>query len=173
MPTHIHTACRHARWFACARGRATARPCVRIGSGYDHSDAHPRRWYSPPPPRMRVCPCRCGRANAGGWRSPLRSPLGWAVRAVRYCHRRPRSGDAPARTRARWRRHGAEYPRAPCVRRGELRGGRAAHCARRCAQGSRTARPTPTTARRASRRSSPRRRAPVRLAYSAGGTMAV
>ena len=93
--------------------------------------------------------------SAGGGRCRVRHS-GRAVRAALYRHRRIRGGEAPVL--ARWRRHGAEYPRAlnRIVRRCACG---ARRITRHCAQGSLSARPTPTPARRASRRSSSRRSA--------------
>ncbi len=176
----------------CLRARPRPRQgCVRIGRSYDYSNAHYgahystahanpfsnahydadlRRWYCP-----FVLEGGPARADACGRRTPWRSPLGWAVRALRYCHRRARSRAAPARTRARWRHDGmapsTRVRHARIVWRLARRAGGPLRA--RCAQGSRTARSTPAPARQASRRSCPRRRAPVRPAYSAGTTVAV
>ncbi len=123
--------------------------------------------------RRQARPCQCVRFCGCG-----RAEDTTGRRLVGPCalrHRRARSGDAPAHTRARsapaWRRVPAGAVR---IVRSSAACGRAAHRARDGAQGSWTARSTPTPpARRASRRSSPRRRAPVRPAYSAGGTVTV
>jgi hypothetical protein len=158
----------------------TGTPLCALGSA--HSDAHsdsystadPRRWYCPlHPARSAAGPCvrACVRACAAGGHGGVRSLLALCdIAFVGHVH-----CIAPACTRARAldrRRHGGEYSRVSCAHRAALRGGRADHCARRCAQGSRTARSTPTTARRASRRSSPRRRARVRPRPTAGRTAA-
>jgi hypothetical protein len=91
------------RWLR-ARPRRAEAMCA-IGSGYDYSIADLRRRYCP-------CVLRGGpaRANACGQRTPLRSPPGWAVRALRYCHRRTRScAHTRARSAPAWhlRRHRA------------------------------------------------------------------
>jgi hypothetical protein len=143
--------------------------CVCVGVRA-RADADPRRRYCP---FALARANACARADAGGRRTPWRSPLGWAVRALRYCHRRPRSGDAPARARAL---DGVSMAASTRVRHARIvrrfaAGGRP-NCARRCAQGSWTARSTPTSARQATRRSSRRRGAPVRPPPSAGRTMA-
>jgi hypothetical protein len=100
---------------------------------------------------LRARPCQCERVEdtmaVAAWLGCARFAIGGHAAGT---HLRARALDR--------RRHGAEYPRALCACRAALRGGKAAHCARRCAQGSRSAHTTPTTARRASRISSRRRR---------------
>jgi hypothetical protein len=81
---------------ACARRRivrSSSSPCVRLA-------------VRTPPPALAdgtapfTCAIAAGPRRAGvcGWRTPWRALL---ARAARYRHRRPRSGNAAARTRAR------------------------------------------------------------------------
>ncbi len=111
---------------------------------------------------------RCGPRRAG---ERALAPLG---SAVPYCHRSDTQRALHPRVHAL---HACARSMAPALRRVPVRamrayvrpsaGGARAHCARHCAQGSLSARTTPTTARRARRRSPPSGRAPLQPAPEA------